>query len=327
MTATRRTLVQARQIYTYSHAAALGLMREGATVADKGFTFLMRHCCPDGAANGFVMSVTSTGVVVNPRRDTYTHAFLLFAFSWLYRATGRADVLAAIDDVLTALKALRHPSGVGYRENDSDTLPRRQNPHMHLLEAFLAAHAATGRTEMLAAADEMYRLFMEKFHDGEVLREFFTDELAPAPGQLGELVEPGHHFEWVWLLQQYDRASGSNSWETMQILAHFARRYGVARATGLICNEVLSNGSVHNAARRVWPHAEALKAHLALGDQAAADAAMRTLFSHFLTPAHGNVHPGGWVDRLDQNDMPIPGTMPASTFYHLFLALTEYMAA
>jgi mannose/cellobiose epimerase-like protein (N-acyl-D-glucosamine 2-epimerase family) len=300
-------------------------MPNGAAVAGQGFDFLMRHACPDGASHGFVMSVSATGVVRDSRRDTYTHAFLLFAFSWLYRATGRADVLVAIGNVLTALQALRHPSGIGYQEGNDAALPRRQNPHMHLLEAFLAAHAATGRTDMLAAASEIHALFMNRFFDEQVLREYFTDDLAPAPGEVGEIIEPGHHFEWVWLLQQYDKAVGTDSTAAMRALADFAQRHGVSLGTGLICNEVLSDGRLRNGARRVWPHTEALKAHLALGEGAAADAMVQTLFAHFLTPAHHPVWPGGWVDRLDARDAPIVAAMPASTFYHLFVAFAEYL--
>jgi len=323
--AARRSLVQARQIYTYSHAAMLGLMPDGLSAADQGFAFLMRHCCPDGAANGFVMAVSNAGAVTDPRRDTYTHAFLLFAFSWFYRATGRADVLAAIEGVLAALERLRHPSGLGYLEGDDAVQPRRQNPHMHLLEAFLAAHAATGRPDMLARAGEIHDLFREKFFDGQVLREFFTDDLAPAPGEVGDIVEPGHHFEWVWLLRQYDRAAGTDSTPAMRALAGFAQRHGVSSASGLIANEVFSDGRLRNGARRVWPHTEAIKAHVALGDRAAAEAMVRTLFAHFLAPQDHRVVPGGWIDRRDAQDAPVAAAMPASTFYHVFLAFAEYL--
>lgn len=234
---TRRVLVQARQIYTFSHAAVLG-HAPGIDVASRGYSWLLRHGCPDGAANGFVTKLSGRGVVIESRRDTYTHAFLLLAVSWFYRATRNDDVLITLESILEVLQKLRDPMGFGYLEGSDAALPRRQNPHMHLFEAYLAAYYATGRSDMLIVAREIYDLFVAQFFDGNVLREFFTENWMPAYGDAGQIIEPGHHFEWVWLLWQHDLAAGTDSTEIINALVAFAARFGVAKESGLIANEL-----------------------------------------------------------------------------------------
>ena len=84
-------------------------------------------------------------------------------------------------------------------------LPRRQNPHMHLLEALLALHAATGEKNWLRRAGALVDLFKRRFSDPQTgaLIEFFAEDWSPRPGDEGRLREPGHQFEWVWLLYEY----------------------------------------------------------------------------------------------------------------------------
>jgi mannose/cellobiose epimerase-like protein (N-acyl-D-glucosamine 2-epimerase family) len=318
----KRTMVQARQIYVYSHAAALGLLPD-ASLAEQGFDFLMRHACPDGMQAGLVHAVTREGAVVDETRDSYGHAFFLLAFSWLYRATGSSDARRALDDIAIAIEKLRHPSGSGYRERDGTVEQRRrQNPHMHFLEAFLAAYAATGNEQFLARADEIVALFEGNFFREGMLLEFFDDDLRPAPAPEGRIVEPGHHHEWVWLLQQYEYARGRDMSAHRQKLYDATSRHGHDARSGLVFNEIWADGSAKDMSKRLWPQTEALKSELVTGwPTAVADATIDRIFRHFLEPAA----PGGWVDRLTADNHPLDAPMPASSFYHLFLAFSEYL--
>ena len=91
--------------------------------------------------------------------------------------------------------------------------PRRQNPHMHLLEALLALG-------WRAEADALVRLFHERFYDEKSgsLAELFDERWQPLATPEGRIVEPGHNFEWVWLLHGRSAAPG---------LFDFAYRHGV----------------------------------------------------------------------------------------------------
>ena len=49
---------------------------------------------------------------------------------------------------------------------------------------------------------------------GGFLREFFDADWRPAAGEDGRLVEPGHQFEWAWLLARWGRSArrGPGAW-------------------------------------------------------------------------------------------------------------------
>ncbi len=59
-------------------------------------------------------------------------------------------------------------------------------------------------------AHELVALFRSHFHHAETgtLGEFYDDMLLPAAAEAGTHVEPGHHYEWAWLLDQYARLLG-----------------------------------------------------------------------------------------------------------------------
>lgn len=326
----KRVRVQARQIYVYASAHRMGLFPDALTVAEQGFDFLLSHACPDGVEAGFVHALTRAGDVHAAQRDTYDHAFLLFAFSTLYQATGRQNVRTAMNAVAHVIATrLRHPSDEGYSDDHTRTDARSQNPHMHLLEAFLAAYEATGAPDFLELAQDIVRLFETRMFDATwgVLREFYDADWNPAAGERGALVEPGHHEEWVWLLHRYARLSGTPVSETARSLHDFVRAHGRSADSPLLYDEVRPDGTVRATGRRSWPQTEALKAELATAQAAGAsgskhaDAIVRTIFDRYLS----HPVPGAWIDWIDDAGVPLVDHVPASSFYHLFLAFAEYL--
>src|SRR5262249_6613557 len=156
----------------------LGLAPGGAALACHGFDFMM-SAWRDG--EGIAHLVDASGRVLDAKRDTYDHAFVLMALGWLYLASRDARVADAIGRVCEfGDKRLRQPHE-GYREDTSASQPRRQNPHMHLFEAFLSVYGATNEAVYLDRAKEILDLFQRRFFDSQagVLREFFTDNLRP----------------------------------------------------------------------------------------------------------------------------------------------------
>ena len=141
---------------------------------------------------------------------------------------------------------------------------------------------------------------------------------------MGRICEPGHHFEWSWLLRRYAKLSGRGDSPIAAKLKAFGDRHGFD-AEGFVVDELLDDGRVHKPSRRSWPHTEAIKAEVAaaeLGDEEAAARAARTidrLFAAFL----GRPVAGGWIDHVDANGAPLVNGMPASTLYHVFLAAAE----
>ena len=120
------------------------------------------------------------------------------------RPSADAEALALLD----AIEAhLRHPAGGFVEAGDP---PFQANPHMHLFEACLAwleakeaDHGGGARFEAVAA--EIAELALTRFIDPDAgfVREFFAADWSPAPGEAGRIVEPGHQFEWAWLLERW----------------------------------------------------------------------------------------------------------------------------
>src|SRR3546814_15848782 len=80
---------------------------------------------------------------------------------------------------------------------------------MHLLEAFHALYEASGDARWLEHAEHIFQLFRRHFFDaaaGQLIELFDRDwREVPQEGRDGgrRLREPGHFFEWAWLLHRH----------------------------------------------------------------------------------------------------------------------------
>jgi len=344
----KRVLVQARQIYVFSHAHLLGAPGWALDAARHGVAFLTRHYW-DG--NGWCHKVTRAGAVLDRRKDAYDHAFVLFAMAWYHRAGGDPAALAVARRTLEVFDGpLAEPEHGGFREHVAPgapagdiPLPRRQNPHMHLLEALLALYEATGDPAWRARAERVLALFRDRFFDAATgtLAEYFERDWRPASAPDGPVREPGHHFEWVWLLLQYRRLTGDDSvLAPAERLYRFAMAHGFDRApvaaTGIatappaaVLDRVDQAGAVLADTKRLWPQTEAVKAwaarHELLGDpDAPAHAAghLALLFRHYLD-AGGGI----WREWLSRDGQTISQYVPTTSLYHVVLCMAEAMRA
>jgi mannose/cellobiose epimerase-like protein (N-acyl-D-glucosamine 2-epimerase family) len=323
-----RLLVQARQVYSYALAARRGWHGVAKQLTERAFASMVRDYRESDGRAGWVFSIHRDGTVADSRRDLYSHAFVLLAAGSYFQMTGDRSALAAADATLAYLDAnLRPPHGAGFLEG-SPTLgaPRRQNPHMHLFEGLLTLWSSSKDRRYLTRAEALFELFTSRFFlpGPGVLCEYFDDELKPVSGAAGRIVEPGHHYEWVWLLRWFERESGRSVQIYVDSLYAHADKYGYDKA-GLIVDEVLIDGSHHLPSHRIWPVTEALKANIVEAAAGRKRASARTLalanllLDRFLTrdPA------GGWIDRLDEQGQCATDFMPASTLYHLMCAIDE----
>ena len=321
--APRRVRVQARQIYCFAKAAKTGWYPQGREVALKGLDYLLAKAkSPDGRP-GFVHLLDPGGSVINSIRDTYDHAFVLLALSTAYQLNNDAQIRGEIESLLAFLDTeLRSPHG-GFVEGIPATLPRRQNPQMHLFEAMIAAFDATGDLVYQNRAGELFSLFIANLYDQkrQVLGEYFEDDWSKIEPVC---VEPGHQAEWVWLLKGFERITNCPTGRHRAGLLASALRYR-DDATGCLLDEGNADGSVRKFSRRLWPQTEIAKAWLAQlesGEQGAADEArdaLVRLYRHYLR------HPvqGGWYDQFDRENRSLVDSIPASSFYHVLCAVAE----
>src|SRR6201995_432947 len=186
---------------------------------------------------------------------------------------------------------------IAMRRSGPASMPRRQNPQMHLFESMIAAFDATHEAVFQNRAGEFFALFLANLYDKQkqVLGEYFEDDwsrIEPVS------VEPGHQAEWVWLLKGFERITGCPTGRFRSELLASALRYR-DEATGCLIGEGDAAGHIKRHSRRCWPQTEIAKAWIAQaesGEAGAADearAALSRLDAHYLS------HPvvGGWYDQ------------------------------
>lgn len=341
----RRTRVVARQVYVFSVACKLGWAGDAPRWVDHGLDFLLkRQQQPDGT---FASSVTPEGQVVNARFDLYEQAFALFAMATAYRLDPAARPLlpAASTRVLGALRSgWAHPV-IGFEESAPASVPLRSNPHMHLFEAALQwsealpVGPATSVTPWRALADELATLALRHLIDAPsgLVTELFAAHWEPMPGTDGTLAEPGHQFEWGWLLIRWARqhpnpqhADVVAALAAAKRMVSLAEAHGIDGQRGVAINEINTDLSVRDAHAKLWPQTERIKAWVAMAQQAqaegqpeamaqalqAATAAMVGLRAYLHHPV-----PGAWQEvwRADGSWQPEP--VRASSLYHIVCAL------
>lgn len=327
--ADRRVRVQCRQVYAFAHASTLGWIDDADRVCDRATSELAKHAVQrdaDGTFDGVVNSLTHDGQIADPTRDLYTHAFLLLALAWRRKAFGDETAIQLADEVLDYLDRRLKANNGGWFEGLPQTNPRRQNPHMHLFEAFLALAEATGEERFLQKARTVWGLFDRVFfdHDNGNLHEFFGADWTRC-GKDGHIVEPGHMMEWAWLLDKYGALTGEPQVSLSQRLYTRALAVGRDRASGLLVDRISSDGTPVWSRRRLWPQTELVKASIAMGrmgDPSGFDVAADALEQ--LRTTYFNVSIDGlWRERYDESGGAIPGPVPASSLYHIICCAAE----
>ncbi|MDR3508120.1 MAG: AGE family epimerase/isomerase [Caulobacteraceae bacterium] len=326
----RRLRVQARQIFAFATAAATGWDGDARRIVAGGLNAMINgYQRPDGA---FRTLVSADGAPLNETAFLYDHAFVLLALSSAYRIGVEAPRAQALAEALVSgpLAAMRHGAG-GFIEASAEQ-PFQSNPHMHLLEAALAWEAETGAAVWCDLADEIVRLALNAFIDAPLgaIREFFNPDWTPATGEPGRILEPGHQFEWAWLLERWGRLRDRKDARQAAARLFQAGLKGIDRQRNVAVDSMLDDFSIRVASARFWPQTERLKAAVILAARhdadrslylEQADQALTSIFAYLEVPIRG-----GWRDRLPRTGVFVEEAIPASTFYHVVAAHLELQA-
>jgi N-acylglucosamine 2-epimerase/mannose-6-phosphate isomerase len=323
----KRTRVTARQIYVFSHGYMLGFNR-AVDLAGHGVDFLISRTWL-GPDKGFAKLLTREGKQLDGTPDLYDLAFVLFAFSWFHKATSDQTARDWMHRTLDFIEThLRHP-----KEGFWHQLPpngfRQQNPHMHLTEACLAAFETTGEKRFGDLGKELATLFQTRFFDlkSQTLAEYFNEDWSRAPGPDGRITEPGHQFEWAWILNSCRKLLGLDLAPQIRAAIAFAERHGVEPADCVTFNQVRDDGAPIDRGSRTWPNTERIKSAIALHELDGVDPAnvVRSSAGLLLDRYLAHTPHGTWIDAFDAEGKPLANTIPASTLYHVFLAFAEVL--
>lgn len=330
---TKRLRVQARQVYVYARAGQLGWPGPWREAVQHGSRFMLGHYRRDDSL------FRSTPDVADDAIDLYDQAFVLLALAKLHEmerqdAPVDATLPSALETARALMTALRqqlaHPEQ-GFEEARPRRLPLRANPHMHLLEAMLAWVEAGVHDEFAETAREIVSLAVNHMIDpvsGAIAECFDGDWVAS--GREGEQArEPGHHFEWAYLLQRADVWLGGDTTSAQQGLERFVATSGVDAKRGVAIFSLQPDGSLLDARARLWAQTERFRLALLrlrqTPENPVAEAAVLAAFStlrRFLdAPCTGL-----WQEWMEADGRFASGPSPASSFYHLMSALGDLLS-
>jgi mannose-6-phosphate isomerase len=254
----------------------------------------------------------------------YDQAFALLGYAAAATALdARAEFESRALELRHAIEAHFGADDGSYYSEQQSAGQRESNPHMHLLEAYLAwaeiGHDAGWADGVRRIVDVALSRFIRE--DSGALGESYLATWQPTPGVAGHVIEPGHQFEWAWLLLRCE------AWHPLPLrkaalrLISIGDDFGVHN--GVAINALHDDFTIKDANARLWPQTERLKAALlaaALTGEprfwTMAEAAAMSWIPYLNTPVQGL-----WLDvRLPSGEL-VDSPAPASTFYHLVGAI------
>lgn len=320
----RRARVQARQIFVYANAGLANWQGPWRCIVERGLDRLYTdYLRSDGLCRTLL---TPDGAPLDETPYLYDQAFVLLALATVKKAGIADPMLEARALKLRDALVADAPATGGLVEAGEH--PFQANANMHLLEACLAWEEVGGDDGWRALTDRIVNLALTRLIDpeGGFLREFFDAEWRPAAGMDGRLVEPGHQFEWSWLLTRVSRARDRADLMRAARRLYLSGRRGVSDRHAIAIDALNDDGSVRSGRARLWPQTEWLKAALILSETATdgerqafledAASALRALW-RYLTPD------GLWRDKHLPQGGFLDEPAPASSFYHIAAAFGQ----
>ncbi|MEB0046466.1 MULTISPECIES: AGE family epimerase/isomerase [unclassified Pseudomonas] len=317
-----RAMACARQLYLFS--SLIGKVPDAETRAAALFRSLQQHF-HDAEHGGWFYSIDAQGAPLDQRKDLYTHAFILFACAHYWHKVREPLVESALNAALEVV-AQHFALGDGLYEASLDrdwsslTSGPLQNPLMHLAEAFLATLSVREDTAVQEALIELCTAMHKRFIDPQ------QGVLMEKPlGSVDNWFEPGHQFEWYFLLESSPLLRDSKLHRSLSQAFSHTEQLGVVEHNGAV-RAMLDLESdprrPRDSTQRIWAQAEYLRALTLQPDSAAAVLRqLQALQQRFL-------HAGGWYECRDEEGEVSRKDMPSTTPYHLatcYRGLADYL--
>lgn len=322
----RRSRLHPRQIYAFSLARQLTWDGPADTAVRHALAFYLdryrRHDFLFSPLPSMNAAASEAPVVL------YDQAFALLGLASACTVLPDRSLCNQARQLLSALREqLAHTQG-GFKETVTGSSPLLSNSHMHLLEAALAwmEHDSSGAWHELAR--DIVKLAAARFVDPATgfLLEFFDADWRPIADPSRQRVEPGHQFEWAWLLLRWSVHSDDANCRALALwLIRLAETHGVDNRRRVAVNALTRDGTLLDANARLWPQTERLKATVLAAELthdktcwSAACEAAGALARYLDVPLRGL-----WRDTLTAAGEFVDEPAPASSMYHIVGAIAQ----
>jgi mannose-1-phosphate guanylyltransferase/mannose-6-phosphate isomerase len=326
--APRRACVQLRQAWAFARAGDMGWTGPAGLAASRALDAIRSiYRQPDGriqalaAADGTILDAAA-------RLDDQALALLALSATACGNPGAEGEALALAE---TVGHSYAHDRG-GLAEAGPAFLSR---PLMHLLDAALAWRAAGQHPRWEELSDSLARHALARLIDPQsgATADGYGPDWTPLPGPGGPEIQPGHQFEWAWLLTRWWRASGDPAGLAAARRLYAAGAAGIDPTRGVVVDAMVTGGQLTERTARLGPQTGWLKAALILAEESGAEGAEPGGRARLVTQALQAVRAvqqfipeelrGLWHAALEADGTPRAGPSPASALAHLVSAAAQ----
>ena len=324
----RRVMVHGRQLFVFSRWSGLTGDKTFERMANNIFAYLITNFW-DVDHEGWYSRVTVDGKPLDLTKDLYAHAFVLFGLVHYAEYIGKRDAEPWIRKTIRVLQEHFLRSDGSYKEKmnrcflDKTVNQRSQNPHMHLLEAALALSKCYEGNQYSSLVKSLLTLFCETFLDKKklIIREYLNRNFNPNK-EIGHIIEPGHHYEWAWLLNWTAETLDQPELKDLgaRILSQSLEFGWDTEFEGVFDQINAKDVTILKSSKRLWPVLELIKALCVYPSELNfiyLRNCLETVLEHYLKET------GTWVEHYTQNWQVLSDKMPVSSAYHLGMACLE----
>jgi len=339
VTSDLRLMVQARQIATFCRASLDGVFNASRDALDCLAEVQNRFWRSDNQP-GWVFALGVDGRPSKTTRDLYAHAFILYAYAWAYNLSRDRNLLKIVNETIKEIESIFQEGVEGFlSEVPGYNSMRCQNPHMHLLEAYLVLFEVTEDQFYLDKAQHIVELVNNRFINSRsgMVMEFLSSDWTPCKEFGSNSVEPGHLFEWSWLMSEFIRLSSEyphrkSLYSISERLFTSGVEYGIVH--GMVCDGITDDGTITHTSTRIWPQTELIRLlayrskRLTINlKNVAENYLFVTMTRIFFSSYAPNSLQGGWFDRRNAKGNITVDHMPASSLYHIYGAAREFFSS
>ena len=324
----RRVMVHGRQLFVFSRWSGLTGDKTFERMANNIFAYLTNNFW-DLDYEGWYSRVTVDGKPLDLTKDLYAHAFVLFGLVHYAEYIEKMDAEPWIQKTIRVLQERFLRSDGSYKEKmnrcflDTTVNQRSQNPHMHLLEAALALSKCYEGNQYSSLVKSLLTLFCETFLDKKklIIREYLNRNFNPNK-EIGHIIEPGHHYEWAWLLNWTAETLGQPELKDLgaRILSQSLEFGWDTEFEGVFDQINAKDVTILKSSKRLWPVLELIKALCVYPSEQNfiyLRNCLETVLEHYFKET------GTWVEHYTQNWQVLSDKMPVSSAYHLGMACLE----